>query len=281
MNAFWIASASLAALAWLMLSWPAQTAAGPAVSQSRRTRIGLAAGIAVLSFGLYGFLGNIDAVRVAEPEAGAALAPAPPDPQSSEPSAEAVQAMLDGMVGRMQGQAPGTIDAAGWALVARSYASIQRYDSANRAYALAIELAPHDAALRAEQAQVQSALRAGQGASHYADTVSGTITLAPELAASVRPGDTVFVFAREVGGAGMPIAAARYNAAQWPLHFKLDGSTPMSGGRSLSDVARLVVTARVSRSGEAMPQSGDLRGESATVEAGRDDIRIRISSAQP
>lgn len=293
MTAFWIAAAGLVGLAGLMLSASGagrQAAAGPAVALSRRARTGLAAAIAVFAFGVYGFIGNIDALQMAPSPAGASVAAGAPARTSAtdnatEPSAEAVQEMLDSMVVRMQGQAPGTIDVAGWTLVARSYASIQRFDSANRAYALALALAPDDAVLKAEQAQVQKSLLASQapraGAPRFADTVSGTIGLSPELAAAVRPTDTVFVFAREVGGVGMPIAAARYSAAQFPLRFKLDNTSPMNGGKKLSQVARLIVTARVSRNGEAMPQSGDLRGESVPVEAARDDVQVQISSTQP
>ncbi|MGJ7613961.1 MULTISPECIES: tetratricopeptide repeat protein [unclassified Variovorax] len=291
MTAFWIAAAGLVALAWLMLSGPVrQAVAGPAVALSRRTRVGLAAAVAVFAFGVYGFLGDIDAVQVApSPEAASVAAGSsdrsPATATATEPSAESVQEMLDGMVVRMQGQAPGTIDVAGWTLVARSYASIQRYDSANRAYDLALALAPDDAVLRAEQAQVQKSLQASQasraGAPLFADAVTGTIGLSPELAASVRPTDTVFVFAREVGGVGMPLAAARYSAAQFPLRFKLDGTSPMNGGKKLSEVPRLVITARVSRTGEAMPQTGDLRGESVPVEAARDNVQVQISSTQP
>ncbi|MFM9927288.1 hypothetical protein VLK31_30210 [Variovorax sp. H27-G14] len=287
MTAFWIAAAALAALGWLMLAapGPVQQATGATRAPARRLRAWLGVAAAVFSFGVYGFLGNMDALKIEAmqtPAMGPASAqPTPPGTAAADPPAEAVQTMLDAMVSRMQAQPAGSIDAAGWTMVARSYASIRRYDDASRAYALAMALTPDDAALQAEQAQVLKAAQAGDGATRFGDVVSGTVALSPELAAAVRPTDTVFVFAREAGGTGMPIAAARYSGAQWPLSFRLDGTTPMNGGRKLSEVARLVVTARVSRSGDAMPQPGDLRGESLPVERARDNVQVSISSTQP
>ena len=288
MTAFWIAAAGLAALGGLMLAGAGPQSDGAAMAVAPRMRTWLGVAAAVFAFGVYGFLGNMDALRWDGSQTLAAspanAQPTPAETAAVEPSGEAVQSMLDAIVGRMQGQPAGTIDAAGWTMVARSYASIQRYDSANRAYALATALAPGDAALREEQAQALRALKAtpaGEAAARFADVVTGTVTLSPELAATVRPTDTVFVFAREVGGAGMPIAAARYGAAQWPLSFRLDAATPMNGGKKLSDVARLIITARVSRSGNAMPEAGDLHGESRPLAAVRSNVQIAVSAVQP
>lgn len=87
-------------------------------------------------------------------------------------------------------------------------------------------------------------------------TISGTVSIAPELAASVEPGQTVFVFARAPGG-GMPIAALRFTAGDLPASFSFANAQRMSDAPLPEQV---VVAARLSRKGDVMPQAGDLEG---------------------
>ena len=109
-------------------------------------------------------------------------------------------------------------------------------------------------------------------------SVSGTVTLAPGLAAQVAPGDTVFVFARAAGGARMPLAVQRARVSDLPLHYKLDDSMAMAPTATLSSAAAVIVGARISKSGNALPQSGDLAGEAKPVAPGANGIDIRIDS---
>lgn len=106
--------------------------------------------------------------------------------------------------------------------------------------------------------------------------VSGTVTLAPALTASAAPDDTLFVFARATEGARMPLAIVRARVADLPLTFTLDDSSAMSPAARLSGAQSVVVAARVSKSGNAMPQPGDLTGESTPVAPGTRGLSIRI-----
>jgi cytochrome c-type biogenesis protein CcmH len=108
-----------------------------------------------------------------------------------------------------------------------------------------------------------------------ANFVAGRVTLSPELAARVQPDDTVFVLARPAEGPRMPVAVLRRQVRDLPLDFRLDDSVAMAGAK-LSDHPRLVVVARISRSGQAAPQPGDLSGQSAPVAPGTRDIALRI-----
>ncbi|HYL25717.1 MAG TPA: c-type cytochrome biogenesis protein CcmI, partial [Burkholderiales bacterium] len=81
--------------------------------------------------------------------------------------------------------------------------------------------------------------------------VRGTVRLAPALRQQVRPGDTVFVFARAAEGPAMPLAVLRARAADLPLQFALNDSMAMAQGLTVSAHPRVVVTARVSKSGSA------------------------------
>ncbi len=75
----------------------------------------------------------------------------------------------------------------------------------------------------------------------------------------------------------MPLAVLRKQVRDLPLRFTLDDSLAMGPGMGLSSARRVVVTARVSRSGQAMPQAGDLEGTSSAVEVGVDGLKIEIS----
>ncbi|MEN9627432.1 MAG: c-type cytochrome biosis protein CcmI [Pseudomonadota bacterium] len=111
--------------------------------------------------------------------------------------------------------------------------------------------------------------------------LSGEVVLSPELAARVAPGDTLFVFARAAQGPRIPLAILRQPVGQWPVRFTLDDSMSMAPDLKLSAHAQVVVGARVSRSGDAMPQSGDLVGQSGTVAHTAQGLRIVIDKAQP
>ena len=108
--------------------------------------------------------------------------------------------------------------------------------------------------------------------------VSGMVRLAPALAASVAPTDTVFVFARPADGPRMPLAVIRKQVRELPAAFTLDDTMAMATGMKLSDHPRLVVGARISKSGSPTPQPGDLEGLSAPVKVGDTGVTVVIGT---
>jgi cytochrome c-type biogenesis protein CcmH len=110
-----------------------------------------------------------------------------------------------------------------------------------------------------------------------AGAVSGVVSLAPALQAQVAPDDTVFIFARRAEGSRMPLAILRKSVKDLPFAFKLDDSLAMSPAAKLSGAGRVVVGARVSKSGQAMPQPGDLEGLSGVVAVGSTDLKVVIA----
>ena len=112
-------------------------------------------------------------------------------------------------------------------------------------------------------------------AAAQAGALRGTVKLSPQLASRVSPGDTVFIFARAAQGPPMPVAVLRRKAGDLPVDFALDDSMAMAG-RKLSDFQSVVVGARVSKSGNATPQPGDLQGASPPVANGADGVAVTI-----
>lgn len=106
--------------------------------------------------------------------------------------------------------------------------------------------------------------------------LSGRVVLAPELASQVKPDDTVFIFARLLDGPRMPVAQLKRRAADLPLTFNLDAAAATNPTLRLSPSMQLVVSARVSRSGQAAPQAGDLWGASPPVPVGTAGLLIEI-----
>lgn len=112
-------------------------------------------------------------------------------------------------------------------------------------------------------------------------TVSGSVTLAPELESRASPGDTLYIFAQAASGPKMPLAILKITAKELPLKFSLDDSLAVAPMMKLSNFSEVIVGARISKSGDAMPQSGDLEGFSQPVKVGAKDIRISIDKSVP
>lgn len=313
--------------------------------------------------------------RVGSPQA---IDTPPPPPVASLGADNVTDAQVEELVTKLAAameQKPD--DIAGWTLLARTYAVLQRYPEASKAYARATALAPNDAQLLADHADVLAMLqgqkisgeparlvtralqidpknlkalalaggaayeagqypqaveywtlarqlsppdtpfsenldrslvdarRALQGGepSASAETatasaatgataqalpsavgpahVAGVVSLSPALAAKVVPSDTVFIFARAAEGPRMPLAILRRTVADLPISFTLDDAMAMSPAMKLSNFPVVVVGARVSKSGNALPSPGDLSGQLTGVKLGAEGLQLVIDTVQP
>jgi cytochrome c-type biogenesis protein CcmH len=114
--------------------------------------------------------------------------------------------------------------------------------------------------------------------------LSGRVTLAPALAAQVRPTDTLFVFARAASGPRIPLAVLRTTAGKLPLDFTLDDSLAMNPQFKLSLLpagAQVTVGAHISKTGEAFQKAGDFIGAAGPVNLGTKGILIAIERVVP
>lgn len=143
---------------------------------------------------------------------------------------------------------------------------------------------PAPAIAKAPAAAVPAAKAAGEApvaAAAAGGSIAGTVSLAPALAAKASPDDVVFIFARAAQGPKMPLAILRKQVRDLPASFALDDSMAMQPGMALSNFGEVVVGARISRSGQAMPQSGDLEGLSPPIKVGARNVAVTIESTIP
>lgn len=112
-------------------------------------------------------------------------------------------------------------------------------------------------------------------------SVSGRVTLSPALKGKVSPDDTVFILARAVNGPRIPLAVLRKRVADLPVDFVLDDALAMRPELKISGFGEVIVSARVSKSGNAISQSGDFQGASGAVKVGAEGVAIQIDRAIP
>jgi len=163
----------------------------------------------------------------------------------------------------------------------------QDYKQAADLWARAVDRAPTDnppLARQIREALAEARQRAGLPSDEKSAPVassgphvSGTITLSAKVRDQVQPDDTVFIFARSVNGPRVPLAIIRKQVKDLPFQFTLDDTQAMSPKFTVSGAQEVVVAARVSRSGEAMPKDGDLAGESAVVKVGSEGVQVEIA----
>lgn len=271
----------------------------------------------------------------------AALAP--------EAASAAMPATLDDAVAQLEAELQKQPnEPEGWRLLGKSYAALQRFDDAQKAFERAVQLLPTDADLLVEAAQArlfnnperkldaqaialldqavainpehQRALwfvglaqrqegkhaeaaktwepllakvdpntaatlrtqineaRADAGLPPLADTAPAasadtapalltvTVELAPALKDKLAPGDTLFVFARQIGGPPMPVAAKRLPVSAFPVTVPLgDGDSPMPTLK-LSQLPQVQLVARIAKGSGPAAQTGDLEAAAVTAD---------------
>jgi len=119
-------------------------------------------------------------------------------------------------------------------------------------------IAEDTALLGGTRSSPQAATTPVTAASSGVAELSGTVSLDTHLASRVPADATLFIYAKAADAPGPPLAVMRTRVGSWPVSFHLDDSMAMIASRKLSQFNKVVVEARISRSGTAMPSSGDL-----------------------
>lgn len=95
--------------------------------------------------------------------------------------------------------------------------------------------------------------------------ISGTVSVESRLSDQVDRGATLFIYAKAADSPGPPLAVLRLTADEWPVRFRLNDSMAMLPSRRLSQFSRVIVEARISRTGHATPAVGDLYVTSTVI----------------
>lgn len=161
--------------------------------------------------------------------------------------------------------------AADWQLLGKSYDFLGMKPEADAAYARGGGR-PAAAAAAAEAAPAMSAPAGAR--------ISGSVDIAPRLRASLPANAVLFIYAKSAVLAGPPVASVKLAAKDWPVAFTLDDGNAMMPGLTLSGAEKVVVEARISRSGNALAEPGDLTGSVANIDPRRaKPLRIVIDHA--
>jgi len=97
------------------------------------------------------------------------------------------------------------------------------------------------------------------------------VSLKTEFSGQISPDTTLFITAQEAAGPPMPIAVVRKQVGDLPLEIILDDSKAMIPTRKLSNFEKVKIGARISKSGNAIPQAGDLTADPVIVDTGQQE----------
>jgi cytochrome c-type biogenesis protein CcmH len=110
--------------------------------------------------------------------------------------------------------------------------------------------------------------------------VSGQIGISSELQSKVKAGDALMVIARKPGER-MPVAVLKTAVAAFPMNFVLNDALAMSPNALISQLPEVLVEVRISKTGMAMPESGDLISAPQTIKVGTTNARLMINQVRP
>ena len=111
-------------------------------------------------------------------------------------------------------------------------------------------------------------------------TISGQVELSAELKSKVKPGDMLMVIARQPGER-MPVAVLKVPAQQFPMSFVLDDSLAMNPNKRISQLSEVTIEVRISKTGMAKAEAGDLISAVQTVKLGSAKVSILVNQVYP
>jgi hypothetical protein len=290
-DSFWFLAGVLVAVAIMVTvrAWLRERPAlgeAPAEGGTKRPPIPsfavpVAAGLALVgvALGIYFLLGSPDSIASAH----ASAAPQPSHDtqmgQQPSPTAGSLDDVTNKLAARLAAQGGSDND---WQLLAESYDYLGRAAEAKAARAHVASGAPMaaasgdsttgqasgdqiaDMADAFDKSHVMTVANNTPRATGNAE-ISGTVEITSKLAAQAKSGATLFIYAKQPNAPGPPLAVLRVRAEHWPVSFTLNDANAMVPGRNLSNANNVQIEARISKNGDALPQSGDLVGSVTSV----------------
>ncbi len=96
-------------------------------------------------------------------------------------------------------------------------------------------------------------------------SINVKVDIDESLESKINPDDSLFVFAKAAQGPPMPLAVSKHSVAEFPLKVSLNDSMAMMPELKLSSFDQIIISARVSKSGDPIAQQGDLQGISKMI----------------
>jgi hypothetical protein len=122
-----------------------------------------------------------------------------------------------------------------------------------------------------------SAARGTAGAEAIAPLLSGRIELDPKFEGQVASDDAVFVTVRTPGDPdGLPLAQIRVEVSNLPFDFDIGTKEMIGSPDRFMHADKVIVSARISKSGGGLARPGDLVGQSAPVQPWSNDVQFKI-----
>jgi cytochrome c-type biogenesis protein CcmH len=147
---------------------------------------------------------------------------------------------------------------------------------------LAQQLPPGTEDARSIEASIADARsKGGLPSKAIVDTkgISGKIEIAADIKSKVKPGDIVMVIARKPGER-MPVAVLKTSVSEFPMSFSLTDALAMNPSAPLSQLSEASIEVRISKTGMAKPEAGDLISAPQTVKVGANNIRLVIDQVR-
>jgi cytochrome c-type biogenesis protein CcmH len=194
---------------------------------------------------------------------------------------------LDGLVSYQEGNFDAAI--ARWESILASLdpqgkeaAELREFIAEARQRGGSAEPAPPTEAAAEEASESETVKEPSAEAAESTAGVVVQVALAEPLWPKADQNATLFVYAKAVSGPPMPLAVKRMKVADLPATVTLDDGMAMMPAMRLSNFPEVTVGARISASGQATPQSGDLEGEVSPVKAGRSEpVEVLIDRVRP
>lgn len=136
----------------------------------------------------------------------------------------------------------------------------------------AIEASITEARTKGGLTSASAGIAAGKG-------VSGKIDIVPELKARVKSGDVVMVIARQPGER-MPVAVLKTPVSEFPMSFALTDALAMNPGAPISKLSEVSIEVRISKTGMAKAEVGDLISAAQTIKVGSSQVKLLIDQVR-
>jgi hypothetical protein len=291
-DSFWFLAGALVAVA-IMVTVRAWLRERPALGERPAGRpaipsfaVPIAAALALVgvALGIYFLLGSPDSIE--SPHAVASTQTAQPTQVGqSSPNAGSLDDVTNKLAARLAATGGSDND---WKLLAESYEYMGRTAEAQaaKAHIASAQVTGEQTAAKqvsaSQLSQIADALdntpaRAVRAAAKASNAeISGTVEITSRLARQAAGGATLFIYAKQPNAPGPPLAVLRVRAEHWPVTFTLNDANAMVPGRNLSNAGQVQIEARISKNGDALPQSGDLVGSVTSVNP-RDGHPVKIS----